>query len=174
MAEITGKRVVLYVDELYNDFEYWYPKYRLTEAGAEVVTAASEAGKAYKSKYGLPATADISYAACTPERFDAVVIPGGYAPDIIRRDLLALNMVRRMDELGKVVAFICHAGWVPISAGVVKGRAVTSFSAIKDDLVNAGALWQDASVVVDRNMITSRKPDDLPDFCRAIIAALKG
>jgi protease I len=106
------------------------------------------------------------------EDFDAVVIPGGFCPDILRREPYILNFVRQMDADGKPVAAICHGPWLTISAGVVKGRRVTSFFAIKDDLVNAGALWEDSVVVVDRNLITSRCPDDLPQFCLAVIDAV--
>jgi protease I len=104
--------------------------------------------------------------------FDALVIPGGYAPDILRRHKKVLDLTREIFEAGKPVAFICHAGWVPISAGIVKGKRGTSVGAIKDDLVNAGMLWEDSPVVVDGNMITSRTPADLGPFCRAIIGAL--
>jgi protease I len=174
MGELSGKRVVILLADNYNEFEFWYPKYRLLEAGAEVVVAGAEMGLTYKSKLGMPAKADVSYGACQPEAFHGVVIPGGYAPDLIRRDVKALDLVRGLDALGKVVAFICHAGWVPVSAGILKGRRVTSICSIKDDLLNAGALWQDAEVVVDRNLLSSRAPDDLPAFCRTLVNLLKG
>jgi len=108
------------------------------------------------------------------EDFDAVIIPGGYAPDRMRRNEAMVKLVREMFEKGKVVAAICHAGWLPASAGILRGKRMTSFSAIKDDMVNAGAQWEDAEVVVDGNLITSRTPDDLPAFCVAIISKLRG
>jgi protease I len=110
--------------------------------------------------------------AMKPEDFDAVVIPGGFAPDILRREPYIVDFIRRADALGKVIGAICHAPWLPISARIVKGRRVTSWVSLKDDLENAGGLWEDAAVVVDRNLITSRCPDDLPEFCLAIIDAL--
>ena len=173
MNELKGKTVVVLVENLYNDFEFWYPKYRLQEAGATVIVAGLEKGKTYKSKAGLEAVTDAAFVDIAPKSIDAVIIPGGYAPDIMRRHKACLDLVRNADAAGKIIAFICHAGWVPISAGIVKGRKLTSFSAIKDDLVNAGALWEDAPAVVDGNFVTSRVPDDLPAFMAAVVAALQ-
>lgn len=173
VMELKGKRVAILVDEIYQDLEVWYPYYRLREAGAEVVTVAAKAGETYKGKYGYPIAADRSYEQVSAAEFDGVVIPGGYAPDHIRRYGKANQFVRDMDAQGKLVAAICHAGWVLVSAGILKGRRVTCFFAIKDDVVNAGAQFEDAEVVVDRNLVTSRKPDDLPAFCRAMIEVLK-
>ncbi|MDW8129890.1 MAG: type 1 glutamine amidotransferase domain-containing protein [Bryobacterales bacterium] len=173
VMELEGKRVAILVDEIYQDLEVWYPYYRLREAGAEVITVAAKAGESYKGKYGYPIVADRSYEQVGAADFDGVVIPGGYAPDHIRRHAKANQFVRDMDAQGKLVAAICHAGWVLVSAGILKGRRVTGFFAIKDDLVNAGAQFEDAEVVVDRNLVTSRKPDDLPAFCRAMIEVLK-
>lgn len=170
--ELRGKRVAILVDDIYQDLEVWYPYYRLREAGAEVVTVAAKAGKTYTGKYGYPVTAQLSYEQASAPDFDGVVIPGGYAPDHIRRYPSATQFVREMDVQGKLVAAICHAGWVLISAGILKGRRATCFSAIKDDVVNAGAIYEDAEVVVDGNLVTSRMPDDLPAFCRAIIQVL--
>ncbi len=173
MPELTGKTAVVLVENLYNEFEFWYPKYRLQEAGAKVIVAGPEKSKIYKSKGGMEAMADAAFAEINPADVDALIIPGGYAPDILRRHKACLDLVRGVDTAGKLVAFICHAGWVPISAGIVKGRRLTSFSAIKDDLINAGAQWQDASVVLDGNFVTSRMPDDLPVFMAAVIEQLK-
>lgn len=171
--ELKGKRVAILVEDLYQELEFWYPYLRLKEAGAEVVVLGT--GKeTYTSKHGYPAKADRSVENASPDEFDAVVIPGGYAPDIMRRSSALVNFVRQMHDQGKVVAFICHAGWVPISAGILRGRTATSFFSIKDDMVNAGAEWVDREVVRDGNLISSRKPDDLPAFCRTIIEALKG
>lgn len=171
--ELTGKRFVLMVDTQFNDHEFWYPYFRLKEAGAEVVVVASAAGQTYLGKYGTPAKADKTPTDIAVSGFDGVIIPGGYAPDHMRRDQNMVSLVRAFDQHGKIVAAICHAGWMLVSAGVLKGRTVTSFFAIKDDLVNAGATWRDHDVVVDKNMITSRTPDDLPAFMRTIIATAK-
>lgn len=167
--ELTGKRFVLMVDTQFNDHEFWYPYFRLKEAGAEVVVVASAAGQTYLGKYGTPAKADKTPTDIAVSGFDGVIIPGGYAPDHMRRDQNMVSLVRAFDQHGKIVAAICHAGWMLVSAGVLKGRTVTSFFAIKDDLVNAGATWRDHDVVVDKNMITSRTPDDLPAFMRTIM-----
>jgi len=172
--ELTGKRIAILVDQIYQDLEVWYPYYRLKEAGAEVVVVAAKAGETYPGKYGYPIVADKSYDQVTAADFDGVVIPGGYAPDHIRRYSKANQLVKELDAQGKLVAAICHAGWVLCSAGILKGRRVTCFSAIKDDVVNAGGFYEDAEVVVDRNLVTSRKPDDLPAFCAAAIKVLKG
>lgn len=170
--DLKGTRVAVLVEEIYEDLELWYPTLRLRETGAEVKIVGPKAGEVYKSKHGYPAKADLSMDNVNAADFDALVIPGGYAPDKMRRHPAMLNFVRAMHEAGKPIAFICHAGWVPISAGIVRGRTVTSVSAIKDDLVNAGARWVDQEVVVDGNLITSRTPPDLPAFCRELIKVL--
>ena len=169
--ELKGTNVIILADDMYEDMELWYPRIRLIEAGANVTVAGVEK-RTYKVKHGYPVDADAPISACKPEDFDCVVIPGGYAPDRLRRSQAVLDLVRRMHEGGKVVAAICHAAWVPISAGIVKGKTMTCFFAIKDDLVNAGATFVDQAVVVDGTIVSSRTPDDLPDFCRAIIKLL--
>jgi protease I len=171
--ELEGKSVLILVEDTYEDMELWYPKIRLTEAGA-TVRVAGIAKKTYHGKHGYPVDADVKISDCEPGDFDCIVIPGGYAPDRLRRSPSVLDLVRKMSAGGKVVASICHAAWVPISAGIVKGKTMTCFYAIKDDLVNAGARYVDQSVAVDGKMVSSRTPDDLPDFCKAIIALLAG
>lgn len=170
---LNGTCVAVLVEEIYEDLELWYPVLRLREAGAEVKIVGPKAGEAYKSKHGYPARADLGMHEANPGEFDALVIPGGYAPDRMRRYPAMLDFVRAMNEAGKPVAFICHAGWVPISAGIVTGRTVTSVPAIKDDLVNAGARWVDQEVVVDGNLVSSRTPPDLPAFCHELIRLLE-
>jgi protease I len=172
--QLSGKMIALLVDNIYQEMEVWYPLYRLREAGAQVVTVGAKAGETYSSKLGYPVHCDKSYDEVSAAQFDGVVIPGGYAPDHIRRHAKANQLVRDMDAQGKLVASICHAAWVLCSADILKGRKATCFFAIKDDVIHAGAHWVDAEVVVDRNLVTSRKPDDLPAFCRAMIAVLTG
>lgn len=172
MKELEGKRVLVFVDDIYEDLELWVPKLRLIEAGAEVVVAGSEAGRVYLGKHSYPCRADVSYETLSADDFDGVVIPGGFAPDKLRRSHKVLALVRQIHEAGKLVAPICHGGWVPISAGIMKGYRCTSTPAIRDDIVNAGGIWVDEPVVIDRNMVSSRCPDDLPYFCRGIIEVL--
>ena len=170
---LTGKRILFFVAPLYEDLELWYPKIRLEEEGATCVVAGL--GEAtYQGKRGYPITPDTTVDQVRAADFDALVIPGGYAPDILRRSAKVLELTRDIFAAGKPVAFICHAGWVPISAGIVRGRRGTSVGAIRDDLVNAGMIWEDAPVVVDGTMITSRTPADLPFFCKSIIRAVSG
>ncbi len=171
--ELQGKRVLVMVDQAYQEMEVWVPLYRLREAGAEVVTVGATAGTSYPSKLGYPCVATKSYDDVSADQYDGIVVPGGYAPDHIRRHPKANALVAECNRQGKLVAAICHAGWVLCSAhGMLKGRRVTSFIAIKDDMTNAGAIWEDAEVVVDKNIVTSRKPDDLPAFCRACVEVL--
>ncbi|MDI6852363.1 MAG: type 1 glutamine amidotransferase domain-containing protein [Deltaproteobacteria bacterium] len=170
---LTGKRVAVLAENLYQDLEVWYPYLRLLEEGAEVLIVGSGSSPTYTSKHGYPVDVDVEAAQVNAEDFDAVVIPGGYAPDIMRRYPAMVKLVRDAFDKGKVVASICHGGWMLASADILKGKTVTSFFAIKDDLVHAGATFVDVEVAVDGNLITSRKPEDLPAFCRAIIAALE-
>jgi protease I len=145
----------------------------MREAGAEVKVVGMPGVQEYHSKHGYPVKVDLAANAVSADDFDAIIVPGGYAPDLMRRHPPILDLVKGIFEGGGVVAMICHAGWVPISAGIVKGKRVTSVSAIKDDLINAGAEWVDQEMVQDGNLISSRGPGDLPAFCRAIIAAVK-
>ena len=172
--ELKGKKVAILVDQMYQEMEVWVPIYRLQEEGVEVITVGAEAGKTYPSKLGYPCTARMSYDQVTADNFDGLIVPGGFAPDHIRRHPKANRLVADVNAQGKLVAAICHGPWVLCSAhGMLKGRKVTSFFAIKDDVVNAGAEWSDAEVVVDNNLVTSRKPEDLPAFCLACVNVLK-
>jgi len=169
---LKGKRVILLVENLYQDLEIWVPYYRLKEEGAEVTLVGSGSSRTFTGKYGYPIEVDKEAKEIDMLKYDGVVIPGGYAPDMMRRYPEMVKIVKEAYQEGKVIAAICHAGWMLVSAGILKGKKVTGFIAIKDDLVNAGAEYVDAEVVRDGNLITSRKPDDLPAFCREMIAAL--
>lgn len=171
---LAGKRVLCFTGDIYEDLELWYPKLRLIEAGAEFVLAGEEAGRKYAGKNGYPCISDIAIDDVKCSQFDALVVPGGFMPDKLRRLPRVLEIVREFFMAGKPVAAICHGGWIPISAGIYDGVRVTGSPGIKDDLVNAGAIFEDAAVVVDRNSVSSRRPDDLPDFCRALIAMMQG
>lgn len=161
------------VENLYEDLEFWYPYYRLKEAGADVTVVGTGSADSYKGKHGLEAKPQTTAERVAAKDFDAVVIPGGYAPDFMRRYPSVINFVKAMDAAGKPVAAICHAGWVLVSAGVVKGRTMTCFSSIREDVINAGGNYVDKPVVRDGNLITSRFPADLPEFCREIISVLE-
>ncbi|MFP4302021.1 MAG: type 1 glutamine amidotransferase domain-containing protein [Spirochaetaceae bacterium] len=167
-----SKRIVSLLYDDVEDLEFWYPTLRLREAGATVDVAGEEAGREYHGKYGLPAKAEIGFKELNPEEYDAVLVPGGWAPDKLRRFPEVLDLVRFMDEDGRIIGEICHAGWVLISAGILEGRKVTSTPGIKDDMVNAGAVWLDEPVVVDRNIVSSRRPPDLPEYLKALLNAL--
>ena len=170
---LKGKRIAIFVDNVYQEMEVWYPLFRMQEAGAEVVTIGAVAGQTYTSKLGYPCKAEKSYDQVSATEFDGLIIPGGYAPDHMRRHEKAKQFTKDMDDQGKLIASICHGPWLLCSAhGMLKGRRATSFFAIKDDVVDDGAQWKDAEVVVDRNLVTSRKPEDLPAFCRASIEVL--
>jgi protease I len=168
---LSGKRILIFAAPYIEDMELLYPLYRLREEGADVVVAGL-GEREYAGKKGHPIEVDTDVELVSAREFDAVIVPGGYAPDHLRRSPKVLEIVREAFEEEKPVAAICHAGWVPISAGIVKGKRLTSVGAVRDDLVNAGADWVDEEVVVDGNLITSRGPDDLGAFCRAIIDAL--
>lgn len=169
---LKGKKVAVLVEDRYEELEFWYPLLRLREAGAETFAVGTGREEVFTGKNGYPVKADLSISDIDANDFDAVLIPGGYAPDLLRRSKEILTFVRKMGEKKGIVAAICHGGWVLISSGLLKGKKVTGFFSIKDDLVNAGAEYYDKSVVVDDFLVTSRKPDDLPDFVAKIINLL--
>src|SRR6266487_2391444 len=169
---LTGKRIAVLAENMYQEMELWVPYYRMKEEGADVKVVGAGGAKSCSSKTGYPVSVDVQADAVSAVEFDAVIVPGGYAPDLMRRHESMVRLVREASQQGKVVAAICHAGWMLASAGVLKGKKATSFFAIKDDMVNAGATWIDEEVVVDGDLITSRKPDDIPAFCREIVKAL--
>ena len=168
---MSNKKIAILVDDIYQDLEVWYPYLRLKEAGFEVYSVGCEK-KTYKSKHGYEIKSDLSINEALSVDFEGVIIPGGYAPDILRRHQEVLSFVRKLNEDSKIVAAICHGLWVAASAHILKGKKCTCFYAIKDDVVNAGATYLDEEVVVDGNLISSRKPEDLPAFLRAIINKL--
>src|SRR5215207_6500388 len=172
-GELAGTRVAILAETLYEDLELWYPYYRLREAGADVFVVGSGSAETYQSNHGYPVTVDAEADTVTASQFDAVIIPGGYSPDHMRRHPSMIKLVREAYEQGKVVSAICHAGWMLCSAGIVRGKTATSYRSIRDDMVNAGANWVDREVVRDGLLVTSRSPADLPAFMRTTIAALK-
>ncbi|MBI3118888.1 MAG: type 1 glutamine amidotransferase, partial [Candidatus Hydrogenedentes bacterium] len=162
---LSKKRILILVADLYEDLELWYPKIRLQEEGVQVTVAGPEAGVTYTGKHGYPCVADADLDLMLEADFDGIVLPGGFMPDKLRRIPKVKELVRKFAKAGKLVAAICHGGWMAISAGVYKGVNVTGSLGIKDDLENAGAIWLDAPVVVDHHFVSSRSPDDLPQFC---------
>ena len=171
--ELQGKRAAVLVEQMYQEMEVWYPVYRLREAGCKVTLVGPEAGATYPSKLGYPVKSDKAARDVSANDFDLLVIPGGYSPDYMRRCESMIRLVSTMAEQGKPVAAICHGPWLLCSTQALKGRKATCFFAIKDDLINAGATYIDAEVIRDGNLITSRKPDDLPAFMQAIIQAAR-
>ncbi len=172
MKHLQDKNVLIFAEDVYEDLELWYPYYRLIEEGAMATIAAPEM-KQYHGKNGYPLKPDTTVDKVSAADFDILVIPGGFAPDKLRRYEKVLQITRDFHKAEKVIAFICHAGWVPISAKILNGKNVTCVPAIKDDIENAGAIYHDKEVVVDGHIITSRRPPDLPAFCRAIIDHFK-
>ena len=168
------KTVGVLVEQDYQDLEVWYPILRMKEAGHKVLVIGTGSAPSYKGKFGYPVTPDTTADKVSAKDLDAIVVPGGWAPDYLRRHKSVTSLVKACHEQGKVVAAICHAGWVLVSAGILKGKTVTCFSAIKDDVEAAGATWVDREVQVEGNLITARKPDDLPAFCREILRAFGG
>jgi protease I len=167
------KKIAILVENSYQDLEVWYPLLRLKEEGFDVVAVGTGSAREYKGKYGYPIIPDKNIDEVSAAHFDAVVIPGGWAPDFLRRYPKIVEFVKAMHGSNKVVAAICHGPWLLASADILKARTVTAFFAIKDDLVHAGANFVDREVVVDGKLITSRKPEDLPAFVKEIIKALR-
>ncbi len=170
---LTGKKVIQLVSDDFEDLELWYPVLRLREEGAIVHIVGIEKGKKYIGKYGVPVESDLSFDNVDPDDYDALLVPGGWSPDKLRRYEEVLNMVRVMNEKKKPIGQICHAGWVLISAGILEGKKVTSTPGIKDDMTNAGATWLNEPVVVDGHLVSSRRPPDLPDYLRELIKVME-
>ena len=162
----------MFVHDIYEDLELWIPKLRLIEEGAQVIIAGPQKDKIYKGKHGYPCLSDMTFEDINVKSFDGLVIPGGFAPDQLRRIPKVLEITRTFHKSKKLIAHICHGGWIPISAGIMKGYRCTSTPGLKDDLINSGAQWLDESLVIDRNMVSSRRPGDLPDFCRGILQVM--
>jgi protease I len=176
MSELNGRRVLIFVGDDYEDMELQYPKYRLREAGAVVTVAGLEAGVTHAGKHGYPQQSEAAVGDLRPQQFDALVIPGGWMPDKLRRHAQVKAITKAMAEAGKPIASICHGPWIDISSDIVRGVTYTSTPALTDDLRNAGATWVDEEVCVDvkHRRVSSRRPDDLPAFCRELIAMMKG
>ncbi len=169
---LAGKSILTFVDDIYEDLELWVPKYRLIEAGAQIVVAGLKTGVTYSGKHGYPCQADVLIQDMQARDFDGVLCPGGFMPDKLRREPKLLALLQEFHAAGKMIAAICHGGWMPISANVYPGVRVTGSPGIKDDLINAGALWEDAPCVIDRHFVSSRRPDDLPQFCQGMLKVL--
>ena len=168
----SDRKVLLLAADDFEDMELLYPLYRLREEEVAVTVAGLDERPVTGKKGHGPVTVDTTVDQVAEADFDALVIPGGYAPDKLRRSQAVLDLVRAFDRTGKPVAFICHAGWVPISAGIISGRRATSVMAIRDDMVNAGADWSDQATVVDGNLISARTPADLGPWMKALLLAL--
>ncbi len=167
--KLANKTIALLVEQDYQDMEVWYPTFRLREEGAKVLHVGTGSADEYKGKYGYPLKVNVTADHVNATDLAGLVIPGGWAPDKMRMSQPMLRLVREVNQARKPIACICHGGWVLASADVVRGRRLTSYAAIKDDLIHAGAKWEDAEVVVDGNLVTSRKPDDLPAFLREFL-----
>jgi len=171
---LSGKKVIALVDEEFEDLELWYPIYRVREEGAIVHLVGPEKGKKYIGKYGVPAEAEFAFDEVNSADYDGILVPGGWAPDKLRRYEKVISLVREMDAAGKPIGQICHAGWVLISAKILQGRTVTSTPGIRDDMENAGSTWLDEAVVVDGHIVSARRPPDLPPYGKAFCDLLAG
>ena len=169
---LSGSKFMLFVGDDYEDLELWYPKLRLEEAGAETIMAGLESGKTYLGKHGYPAVSEVTIDSINSNDYQGVICAGGWMPDKLRRFEKVLSLLKEFHTSEKLIAAICHGGWMPISAGIYHGVKVTGSPGIKDDLINAGAIWEDTPVVIDRHFVSSRRPGDLPDFCKGILEVL--
>ncbi|MDD5327400.1 MAG: type 1 glutamine amidotransferase [Phycisphaerae bacterium] len=169
---MTAKKVAIMVDEMYQVLEVWYPYYRLIEGGFKVDFVAAEAKRQYHSKEGYPCVSNVAAGKAKADDYDCMIVPGGFAPDFMRRSEDVIKFANDMVISSKVVAAICHGPWLLCNTRALKGKKVTCFMSIREDIRNAGAEYVDADCVVDGNLITSRKPDDLPAFCSAILKKL--
>ncbi|MBJ9988266.1 type 1 glutamine amidotransferase domain-containing protein [Paenibacillus sp. S28] len=171
---LAGKKVIALVDDQFEDLELWYPVYRVREEGAEVHLVGDKKGHSYIGKYGVPAVSDYSFEEVDSRDYDGILVPGGWAPDKLRRYGKVLQLVREMHEERKPIGQICHAGWVLVSAKILQGVNVTSTPGIRDDMENAGAIWKDEAVVTDGHIVSARRPPDLPPYGKAFCDALAG
>ncbi|MFQ3576045.1 MAG: type 1 glutamine amidotransferase domain-containing protein [Cytophagales bacterium] len=167
--KLTGKKILSFVHDEFEDLELWYPIYRCREEGATVLLAGKKAAHKYIGKYGVPAVSDMSWDDVVPDDFDGLLVPGGWAPDKIRRFSKVIEIVQNIHRRNKPIGQICHAGWVLISAKILNGYTVTSTPGIKDDMENAGGIWVDEPVVFDRNIVSAQRPADLPAYMRLFI-----
>lgn len=167
-----SKKIIALISEDFEDLELWYPVHRLREAGCTVDVVGAEKGHTYHGKYGVPCVSDFTFNEVDAADYDGILVPGGWAPDKLRRDPVVLKLVRDIYEAGKPVGEICHAGWVLISAGILKGKTVTSTPGIRDDMTNAGATWVDEPSVIDGNIISARRPPDLPAYMKDYLKVL--
>jgi protease I len=165
---LINKKIIAFVENEFEDLELWYPVLRLEEEGAAVHLAGPKANEKYIGKYGVPAITDYSFTDIKAADYDAVLVPGGWAPDKLRRYPEVLDIIRQMNESQKTIGQICHAGWVLISAQILQGKKVTSTPGIKDDMENAGAVWINEPVVIDGHLVSSRRPPDLPLYAKAV------
>ncbi|MBN1555643.1 MAG: type 1 glutamine amidotransferase [Phycisphaerae bacterium] len=168
-----NRRVAIMLDEQYQELEVWYPFYRFLEEGMKVDLVAPQAGVVYSSKLGYPCVSTVAADETQGSDYDAVVVPGGWCPDFMRRSEQMIRFIQQCVDAKIVLAAICHGPWMLCCTDALRGRRATSFMAIRHDVINAGGTWVDEECVVDGNVITARKPDDLPAFCKAIFAALK-
>ena len=170
---LTGKTVGILAGPGFEDLEFWVPYMRMQEEGAEVKVIASKAGEIYTSKSGgLTVESEVSAAEISADRLDGLLVPGGWAPDKLRRDPSVLQLVRDMHEQRKILGFICHAGWVAVSAGICKGKRATGSTGIQDDMENAGAIWVNESAFREDNLVWGRVVADIPNYCRELVQAL--
>lgn len=171
--KLEGKKVIQFVSDDFEDLELWYPVLRLREEGAQVDIVGEKANTKFIGKYGVPIESSLAFDEIDPDDYDALLVPGGWSPDKLRRFEKVIEITRAMNRDQKPIGQICHAGWVLISANILKGKKVTSTPGIKDDMMNAGAEWVNEAVVVDGHLISSRRPPDLPDYMREFIKVLE-